>query len=147
MPARERLEVIGVKVERAKEHLRTLETEVRSYLASTPYVIGTRRDPESRRLIYFLVSVRPTPLKISAMLGDTIHNLRSALDHVAYQLVSVGMGKAPSVTCTFPATIEQGTLGSGDIRARRPKPLRHLMHSLPTRVATTLSGSCTNLTT
>lgn len=102
MPARERLEVIGVKVERAKEHLRSLETEVRSYLASTPYVVGTRRDPESRRLIYFLVSVQPTPLKISAILGDSIHNLRSALDHLAYQLVSVGTGKAPSSHVYFP---------------------------------------------
>ena len=71
-------------------------------LASTPYVIGTRRNPDSRCLIYFVASVQPTPLRISAVLGDTIHNLRSALDHLAYQLVSVGTDKPPSVHVCFP---------------------------------------------
>jgi hypothetical protein len=102
MSARERLDLIVIKVERAKEHLRILEAELRSYLSSTPYVIGTKRDQESGRLIYFLASVQPTPLRVSAILGDTIHNLRSALDHLAFQLVWVGKGKAPSSHVYFP---------------------------------------------
>ncbi|HEY4273101.1 MAG TPA: hypothetical protein VGM65_13965 [Candidatus Udaeobacter sp.] len=102
MTARERLDLISVKIERAKEHFRSLEGEVTSYLKSIPYAINTRRDPESRRLVYFVESIRPTSVKLTAMTGDVIHNLRSALDHLAYQLVWVGTGKLPSTRIYFP---------------------------------------------
>lgn len=102
MTARERLDAIAVKVERAKELLGSLIAEQRAYLDSDPYVVATKRDPESRRLIYYVESVRPVPLKLSALLGDTIHNLRSALDHLAYQLVLLGTGTTPSSQIYFP---------------------------------------------
>jgi len=102
MTARERLEMIGTKIERAKEHFASVKKEVRTYLDSTPYSINTKRDPGSRRLIYFVEKVRPEPVKLSATLGDVVHNLRSALDHLAYQLVWVGMGKVPSSRIYFP---------------------------------------------
>ena len=70
-----RLELIGVKVDRAKDHFGALENEVRQYLDSKPYSIGVKRQPESRRLVYFVENVQPTPIKISAILGDVIHNL------------------------------------------------------------------------
>ncbi|HWR86800.1 MAG TPA: hypothetical protein VN277_00080 [Acidiferrobacterales bacterium] len=102
MTAQERLKAIRVKVERAMEHFRELGTEVRTYLDANPYVLGTKRDAESKRLIYYLISVQPTPLRISAILGDTIHNLRGALDHLAYQLVWIGTGALPSNHVYFP---------------------------------------------
>ena len=102
MTAQERLELITVKVERAKEHLQLLANEVRRYLDTQPYIVSVKRDPESRRLIYFVESIRSMPLRLSAILGDTIHNLRSALDHLAYQLVWVGTGKVPSSHVYFP---------------------------------------------
>lgn len=102
MAARERLELIAVKVERAQEHLASLSAEVRAYLESKPYAVSIRRDPQSRRLIYFVASVRPAPKRLSALLGDTIHNLRSALDHLAFQLVWVATGKSPSNHVYFP---------------------------------------------
>jgi hypothetical protein len=102
MNARDRLELIGVKIGRANEHFRTLEIEVRQYLDSKPYSIGVKRHPESRRLIYFVENVNPTPIKLSAILGDVIHNLRSSLDHLAYQRVRVGTGTQPSSRVYFP---------------------------------------------
>lgn len=102
MLAEQRIERIYVKVERAKEHFQSLEGEVYAYLASKPYSVGIKRDPISRRPIYFLKDIHPTPLKISAILGDTINNLRSALDHLAYQLVWLGTGDPPSEHVYFP---------------------------------------------
>ena len=102
MAANERLELIRVKVHRAKDHFHSLEAQIHAYLASNPYAIRTRRDPDTRRLIYFISSVQPTPPTVSAVLGDTIQNLRSALDHLAYQLVSIGIGKTPSSHVYFP---------------------------------------------
>ncbi|MEO6924137.1 MAG: hypothetical protein ABI142_09955 [Bryocella sp.] len=49
-----------------------------------------------------MASVKPTPARISAMIGDAIHNLRSALDHVAYQLVWVSLGRQPTGHVYFP---------------------------------------------
>jgi hypothetical protein len=102
MTADERLALIRVKVERAQEHIRDLAVEVRSFLAANPFVIATKRDPETRQLIYYVASVRETPVRIAAILGDVIHNLRSALDHLAYQLVWIGTGKTPSSRTYFP---------------------------------------------
>lgn len=107
MTARDRLNLIAVKVERAREHLASLSAEVREYLDSKPYAVGVKRDPDSRRLIYFVAGVRPASLRLSAILGDTIHNLRSALDHLAYQLVWVGTGKLPSSHVYFPIADDQ----------------------------------------
>src|SRR4029078_6521508 len=51
-------------------------------------------DPESRKLIYYLTSVDPVPASFAIIAGDTLHNLRSALDHLAQQLYLVGTGGA-----------------------------------------------------
>lgn len=102
MTASDRLELIAVKLDRAKEHLVTLSTDVHAYLDSKPYAVEAKRAPDTGRLIYFVAGVRPTPLRIPAVLGDAIHNLRSALDHLAYQLVWVGSGRKPSSHVYFP---------------------------------------------
>jgi hypothetical protein len=84
------------KVERAKQHIRDLDTELRAFYATNPYVVGAKRNPETRQLIYYIVSVQDVPLSISAVAGDVLHNLRSALDHLAYQLVRSGLGREPT---------------------------------------------------
>jgi len=103
MTADERLTLVRVKIERAKKHLHDMEAEVRLFLEGKPYVIGTRGDPETGRRIYYLVSVREPALGLAAMVGDVLQNLRSALDHLAYQLVLVGTrGVTPSRRVYFP---------------------------------------------
>lgn len=93
----ERLRHVALKVVRAKCHIADLETELRAFLNGDPYPygVGVKRDPESRRLIYYVASVRETPDKIALIAGDAIQNLMSALDHLAYQLVCSDTGDAP----------------------------------------------------
>jgi hypothetical protein len=103
MTSEERLSKVQVKVEQARKNFHDLGGEVRSFLGSQPYQIGTRRDPATRRMVYYLVSVQPIPPVIAAITGDIIHNLRSALDHLAYQLVTMGTGgKGPYRHVYFP---------------------------------------------
>jgi hypothetical protein len=45
-----------------------------------------------RRLVYYVVRVRDVPPAISLAAGDIIHNLRGALDHLAFQLYLIGPG-------------------------------------------------------
>jgi hypothetical protein len=73
------------KLERAKRHYAELETTLASFFAIKPYKISTRRNSE-RKLVYYLSEVTDIPVEMSLITGDVIQNLRSALDHLAYDL-------------------------------------------------------------
>jgi hypothetical protein len=95
MTADERLAQIRPKVERAKYHINNLEREIQTFLATNPYKVGTKRDPQSRKLIYYVSSVAETNSRIPLIAGDAVQNLMSGLDHLAYQLVCVSTGDNP----------------------------------------------------
>lgn len=91
----ERLVHVTLKVERAKVHAAELEREIRRFFDAMPYKVGTKRDPQSRKLIYYLTSVDPTPSCLALISGDAIQNLMSALDHLAYQIVCSDTADSP----------------------------------------------------
>jgi hypothetical protein len=94
MTADERLALIQFKIERARRHVAELNSAVGTFFESNPYKVGTKRDPQTRKLIYYVESVRATPISFSTITGDVIQNLRSALDHLALQLFLVGTNGA-----------------------------------------------------
>lgn len=106
MTADERLALIRAKIERAKEHIRDLHIEVRAFISTPPepYAVSTKRDPQTRELIYYVSSAAEhVPVRISSIVGDVVQNIRSGLDHLAYQLVSVGCpGVEPGRQVYFP---------------------------------------------
>jgi hypothetical protein len=57
--------------------------------------------------------VQPTPIRLTAILGDVIHNLRSSLDHLAFQLVWVGTGAQPS-NIYFPIAVTKQSIRNED---------------------------------
>src|SRR5581483_520630 len=57
--ANERLALINVKVERAKKHIADLNREIISFFNSDPYKVGTKHDPQTRKLVYYITSVQP----------------------------------------------------------------------------------------
>lgn len=81
------------KIERAKKHIQELRLELQAFFDTRPYVVGTKRSPETRQLIYYLIDVRQTPAMIPVIAGEVLQNFRSALDHLAYQLVLIGTGQ------------------------------------------------------
>lgn len=83
----ERLKQITLKVKRAKEHISDLNREVQKFLNSAPYKVAAKHEPISRKLIYYVSGVRPTPECLALIAGDAIQNLMCALDHLAFQLV------------------------------------------------------------
>src|SRR5688572_5309266 len=93
---------INMKLARAQRHFGELVSMAREYLATTPYVVRSRVDPLTNRCIYFLAAVQPTPSELSAVLGDTVHNLRCSLDHLAYQLVWLASRTRPGSHVYFP---------------------------------------------
>ena len=87
---KDRLHHITAKVVRADQHIQDLQTQHETFLTANPYKIATKRDPETRRLIYYLSQALAPEDRMATTLGDILQNLISALDHLAYQLVCVG---------------------------------------------------------
>ena len=90
---------IWAKMERANEHFEMLDREVRSYGSRNPYDVVRQEHPnfgiDGRDYVAFVLHLREeTPLRLSTILGDCIHNLRSVLDYLACQLV-IAAGNKP----------------------------------------------------
>ena len=94
MTGDERHVLVRRKIERADKHINDLEAELCRFFDSKPYKVATKRDPQTRRLIYYLDSVAGIPFSFGAITGDILNNLRSSLDHLAQQLYLVGTGKS-----------------------------------------------------
>jgi hypothetical protein len=86
----ERLALIWPKVERAKKHILDLERAITAFHKTNPYAVSTKRNPQTRQLIYYISRVDPIPLNLAAISGDVIHNLRTALDYLHQHLLMVG---------------------------------------------------------
>lgn len=81
------LESAYLKVERAQEHILELELEIHSFMTSNPYAVWRDDDTVEGDIVYKLSSFPGYPPRILILIGEIVFNLRSALDHLAYQLV------------------------------------------------------------
>ncbi len=95
----DRLDGARLKLERANEHLDALEAEIGRYLAGDFYMLV--RDEKPDRTIFHLWVKEEPPPRLSVILGDCVHNLRSSLDYVAWQLV-IANGGVPDDNTAFP---------------------------------------------
>src|SRR5215212_6098179 len=90
---------VQAKIERAHEHRKALEGEIQPALLGKRHSIylSAKLDPDSR---YHVLRVTVMPekllLRIAAALGDIVHNLRSSLDFLAWQLVLNHYGRPPA---------------------------------------------------
>ncbi|MGH7861577.1 MAG: hypothetical protein ACREOS_04985, partial [Candidatus Dormibacteraceae bacterium] len=77
------------KVERAKVHIDQLRTEV----GPQPHNIPLRHefDSEDRAIVWRVKSVKEA-IDWPLLIGDAVHNLRGALDHLAWQLAIKSLG-------------------------------------------------------
>jgi hypothetical protein len=102
MTADDRLILIRVKIERAKKHLIDLETELICFGQQDFHAFTTDKNAQTGQSLEKFGKHRIRPFDALAAAGDVVHNLRSALDHLANQLVWVGSGKEPSRRIEFP---------------------------------------------
>lgn len=85
----ESLDGIRAKLNRAKEHLDVLDEKISTYLANEPYrVVGEEHTAEGyiNHTLWLEVDAFPPDDVWGPIIGDAVHNLRSALDHLAWQL-------------------------------------------------------------
>lgn len=97
-----KLEGAKFKIARASKHIAELDEAARAYLVSAPFAVERTEAPNGD----FICRVRirhHVPPEWSTIVGDAVHNLRSALDLLAWQLVEADGAAASQDTC-FPVT-------------------------------------------
>jgi len=90
-----------VKTERAKVHEHSLQRELSGLFPGGYYVITPEIHDNGHRHVYRAQHPPLADPQWSAIVGDCIHNLRSALDHLAFQLVRLS-GREPTTKTQFP---------------------------------------------
>jgi hypothetical protein len=100
-------EASKLKLERAAEHLQEFDREAIAYLNSKPCAIvveAFRGLEQSGEQSWNARIRRPMPTKFSVLIGDFVHNLRTALDLLVCDLVTINGGSAGDVYFPFCAT-------------------------------------------
>jgi len=77
---------VAAKLDRADEHVENLRTAVDEFLSSEPFRAERTLSPDGREHIVRWTKTTPIPFRIPLIAGDAVHNLRSALDHLALEI-------------------------------------------------------------
>lgn len=98
------LDRLLLKVKWAKQHIDKLHAVIAAFPAPSgddSKFIRFKDDPHIQESIPYVHHVPEIPPEISLIAGDILFNLRSALDHLACHLMTVGGGTVTTQTC-FP---------------------------------------------
>jgi hypothetical protein len=90
-----------LKLDRAKKHIIELNNDIINYVKSKPYRVVIESDPKSPNHLWTLRVRHEVPCHFSAIIGDAIHNMRSALDLLASDLVRANNGNVKNVYFPF----------------------------------------------
>jgi hypothetical protein len=97
-----RLNGIRAKLDRAKVHLRAEHDEETRFLKQNPLQTIGGFDPQTGLHVERLKPLPPLPPIFAVIVGDYIHDLRSALDHLAWRLVATFGKRKPGRHTAFP---------------------------------------------
>ena len=84
-----------LRLDRALQHLRSLETEARRWRQGHPYRVTHEPDPQTSKKRIRVEVLEQPPAAIRLLIGDCVHNLRSALDNLIYELLVARHGDPP----------------------------------------------------
>jgi hypothetical protein len=88
-----------LKIDRAYHHLETLEGKVRIFFERDPYPIRYEFNVDRTECRLYISIAKALPEQAwGLIIGDCVHNARSALDHLVWELSEVSTGPDPSDT-------------------------------------------------
>ncbi len=115
--------LVGVerKIERAERHIDDLDAVIGAFIQSDAYRVEINDDPkDASRVRWILREQRPDPMptvEFAVLIGDAVHNLRCALDHLACGLVGE-VSHAPITPETmFPIFRDPGRRTPNDVKS------------------------------
>lgn len=103
-----------LKIKRAYRHIQEVEATFKSFLQTDFCRLVIEDDLKTGSQLIKAKSDHAPPPEISLMIGDAIHNLRSALDHAAVQIIHAipGIGKEGRKQAAFPMAADRNNPGS-----------------------------------
>jgi hypothetical protein len=96
------LDAVRLKLHRAQIHLEALHAAVQAFHWRDAYDARVELDAQANELVVIAIVRENPPREWAPLFGDLIHNLRSALDHLAIALVLSTMPTANTRTNAFP---------------------------------------------
>jgi hypothetical protein len=124
-----RTEAIRLKIKRAKHHIANLDATIHRFFTDppNPYPRVREVDPETGDLVIKLGKCKPIPDDLPLIIGDSIQNLRTALDHLVWQLV-LSNGGTPDKSTSFPIS-EKGaehykSIAPGKVKGVAPEAVK-----------------------
>lgn len=110
------------KAQRARTHIQAVASMVISYRAVTAHKVCPEAT-DSGTTLYRLRVLKPVPVELLTTIGDALHNLRSCLDSVAFELARRHLGEAMTErqegAAQFPICINQAAFDEFLGRQRR----------------------------
>lgn len=97
-----------IKLERAKAHIGELDRNAKEFLASSPFSIEI--EEKNGDLVHRVRIQKTIPREWAAIVGDAVHNIRSALDYMTWQLI-LRNGSNPSKNTCFPIGLKKSGYG------------------------------------
>lgn len=82
---------VYLKLERAETHIETVREKIDAFRKRKPAPFGFRteknpRPDKSVEYVLYAIVRKPPPPELAPIIGDALHNIRSALEHLAYEL-------------------------------------------------------------
>lgn len=87
-----RLIDVEAKIERAKQHVDYLHSEISAFLTKQPGTISSDLDPDTGDRVYRLQNLPVYPSDWPDIIGDATHNLRTALNYLICGLIESHSG-------------------------------------------------------
>lgn len=109
------------KLLRAEQNLKFLDDELGRYLEGhgEPIPRVGQFDPDTQRMRWLIAPVDEPDLILAAVIGDFIHDLRSALDHLAFELSFRDTdGTIPNRKIAFPVARTQADWSAPTTKAK-----------------------------
>jgi hypothetical protein len=108
MPHASALDGVRAKIARAEQHLKNVHLSIHSILATKEKepTASHYYDPERQELIVRMEKTTPLDPTLPLVVGDCIHNARSALDHLVFQLAILnGAAGSAARKTSFPVCL------------------------------------------
>jgi hypothetical protein len=120
MPTSREIENAYRKLERAEHHINDLSRNIDAFLAERPFKVIAHYHRKAGKIAYRVKADKPIPPTFSLILGDAIHNLRSALDVMLYALAHERSAAPTNIQFPFPRRETDdaltGAIDSGQVK-------------------------------
>jgi|GEM_PF-550360 len=126
----ERLREARAKVERAETQINEINDLVGAFLAASPYALKSQVNRDHSREIWRYELTAKAPVAIAIVAGEAMHNLRSALDHLACAVAELHSGSSKGTYFPFGADAQIFEKQLSDKAKKLPVDAQNMIRAL-----------------